>query len=272
MLTDIRAEITKQVHRPASWLLLAIAVVQSLTFAYVIPYAGYTGTTSGPVSRDLAAMLPEQFVGSAIAGLPVFVGALALIFGVLVAGSEYGWETWKTVLIQRPSRVGVYTAKLVTVAVGVLVFVVTLLVFSASASAVVAALANQPMAWPGVLEILRGIGAGWLVTMMWSSLGVLLGIALRGVALPIGLGLVWMLAVQNLLASIAAPLLDWVATLQKGLPGPNAGALVAALVGRTGAPGIDAIVGGTQATVVVAAYLLAFSVLGGWLLRRRDIN
>ncbi|MET0132259.1 MAG: ABC transporter permease [Kibdelosporangium sp.] len=272
MLPDIRAEVAKQVRRPASWLLLAIAVAQSLTFAYVIPYAGYTGTTSGPVSRDLAAMLPGQFVAGAIAGLPLFIGALALIFGVLVAGSEYGWETWKSVFVQRPSRLSVYAAKLVTVALGVLVFVLTLLVFSASASAVVAALADQPMHWPAVAAIVRGLGAGWLVTMMWGSLGVLLGIALRGVALPIGLGLVWMLAIQNLLSSIAAPLLEWVATMQKGLPGPNAGALVAALVGRTGAPGVEAIVAGGQATVVVAAYLLAFSVLGGLLLRRRDID
>jgi ABC-2 type transport system permease protein len=272
MLHDIRAELTKQISRPAIWLLLVIAVVQTLTFAYVIPYAGFTGTASGPVERGLAAMLPEQFVASAIGGLPLFVGALALIFGVLVAGSEYGWETWKTVLAQSPSRVRVYTAKLVTVAVGVFVFVVALMAFSAGASVIVAALQDQPMTWPGVTDIVTGLGAGWLVTMMWGALGVLLGILFRGVALPIGLGLVWMLAIQNLLASIAAPLLDWVDTMQKGMPGPNAGALVAALIGNNGPPGVDAIVGGGQATMVIAAYLLAFSVLGGWLLQRRDIN
>jgi ABC-2 type transport system permease protein len=270
--SNIRAEITKQVNRPAIWLLLVIAVVQTLTFAYVIPYAGFTGTASGPVSRGLAMMLPEQFVASAISGLPLFVGALALILGVLVAGSEYGWETWKTVLAQRPSRVRVYGAKLVTVALGVLIFVVALLVFCAGASVLVAALENQPMTWPGVDEIVTGLGAGWLVTMMWGAGGVVLGIAFRGVAMPIGLGLVWMLAIQNLLSSIAAPLLDWVNTLQKGLPGPNAGAVVAALTGNTGTPGVDAIVGGGQATMVIVAYLVAFSVLGGWLLRRRDVN
>ncbi|MBP2329801.1 hypothetical protein JOF56_010186 [Kibdelosporangium banguiense] len=272
MFSDLRAELTKQVSRPAIWLLLVIAVVQTLTFAYVIPYAGYTGTASGPVERGLAAMLPDQFVTSAIGGLPLFVGALALIFGVLTAGSEYGWETWKTVLAQRPSRVRVYTAKLATVAIGVFVFVVALLAFCAGASVIVAGLADQPTTWPGFTEIVTGLGAGWLVTMMWGALGLLLGIVFRGVALPIGLGLVWMLAIQNLLSAIAAPLLAWVNTLQKGLPGPNAGALVASLIGGSGPPGVDAIVGGGQATMVIAAYLLAFSLLGGWLLQRRDIN
>ncbi|MET0235285.1 MAG: ABC transporter permease [Kibdelosporangium sp.] len=272
MFSDLRAELAKQVNRPAIWLLLVIAVLQTLTFAYVIPYAGYTGTASGPVERGLAAMLPEQFVASAIGGLPLFAGALALIFGVLVAGSEYSWETWKTVLSQRPSRVRVYAAKLVTVAIGVVVFVLSLLAFCAGSSVIVAGLADQAVTWPDWGAIGTGFGAGWLVTMMWGALGMALGIVFRGVALPIGLGLVWMLAIQNLLASIAAPLLDWVNELQKGLPGPNAGAMVAALIGGPGPPGVDAIVGGGQATMVVAVYLLAFSVLGGWLLRRRDID
>jgi hypothetical protein len=264
---NLKAELIKQIHRPASWLLLAIAVVQSLTFAYIIPYAG----SGGPVSRGISSMLPGNFVSSAISGLPLFIGALALIFGVLVAGSEYGWETWKTVLAQRPSRLSVYGAKLVTVAIGVTVLVVSLMAFSAGASAVIAGLEGQPALWPGVSEILQGFGAGWLVSMMWGALGVLLAIALRSVALPIGLGLVWMLAIQNLLAAIAAPLLDWVAQLQKGLPGPNAGALVAALTGSNSAPGVDAIVGGGPAALVVVAYLLVFGAVGGWLLHRRDI-
>ena len=127
------------------------------------------------------------------------------------------------------------------------------------------------MDWPGAAEIFSAIGAAWLVTAMWGSLGVLLGIGLRGVALPIGLGLVWLLAVQNLLAAIAAPMVDWIADLQKVLPGPNAGALAAANGASTQTPGVEAIVGAGHATIVVAAYAVAFCVIGGWLLRRRDI-
>ena len=109
MLRDIRAELTKQARRPATWLLLAVAVVLTLTFGYAVPYAGLSGATSGPPGsgRGLAAMLPDAFVGSALGGLPIFVGALALIFGVLVAGSEYGYGIWKTVLVRYPSRVAV---------------------------------------------------------------------------------------------------------------------------------------------------------------------
>jgi hypothetical protein len=147
--------------------------------------------------------------------------------------------------------------------------VLALFAATAGASALVASLEGQALVWPPVTDILLGLGAGWLVATMWGALGVLLAIGLRSVALPIGLGLVWLLAVQNLLASIAAPLLDWVAQLQKALPGPNAGALAAAF--GANAPGVEQVVGSGQATAVLAGYLIVFGVLGGWLLHRRDI-
>jgi ABC-2 type transport system permease protein len=270
---NARAELARVVRRPANWLLLAVAVVLSVTFAYLIPYAGFAGGTQGPPGSDraLPTMLPGQFVGNAVGGMPVFVGALALIFGVLVVGSEYGWQTWKTVLAQGPSRVRLYGAKLAAVCAGALVLVLVLFAAAAAASAVVAGLEDQAMAWPSAAEVLTGIGGGWLVTMMWACLGVLLGVALRGVALPIGLGLVWLLAVQNLLAAIAAPLVDWIAQMQKGLPGPNAGSLAASLGAGSDTPGVAALVGSGQATLVVAAYLVGFALVGGWLLSRRDI-
>ncbi len=273
MLRNVRAEVLKQVRRPAHWLLLGVAVTLSLTFAYLVPYAGYAGGTSGPPNSDrgLAAMLPDQFVSNAIGGMPVFVGALSVIFGVLVAGSEYGWETWKAVFTQTHSRPTVYAAKVVTVAAGVLLLVVTLFATSAAASAVVASLESRPLSWPSAADVAVGVGSGWLITMMWASLGIFLAVSFRSVALPIGLGLVWLLAVQNLLTAIAAPLLNWVAALQKGLPGPNAGSLVASLGAPPDTPGVAALVGSTQAVVVVAAYLVVFTAVGGWLLYRRDI-
>src|SRR6266542_2378288 len=191
MWGNFSAEMIKLVKRPANWLLFAVAIVLGLLFTYVIPYAGYAAGTGGPTAdRGLAALVPAQLVGNSIAGLPVFLGAIMVILGVLAVGGEYGWETWKTVLTQGPSRLAVYAGKL---------------------------------------------------------------------------------AVQNLLALLAAPLLDWVAQGQKGLPGPNAGALAAALGSAPDTPGVDAVVGGGQSALVVAAYLAGFLALGAVVLRRRDI-
>jgi ABC-2 type transport system permease protein len=272
MPDDIRAETRKLVKRPAIWMLLGLSLALSLIFTYVIPYAGYAGGTETVRSdRGLAAMLPAQLVGNSIGGLPVFLGALMLILGVLAVGSEYAWGTWKTVLTQDPSRLRVYAAKVVVACLAALAGVLAVFAVGAGASALVAAAEHRPLDWPGAVDLFAGVGAGWLIASMWTVLGALLAIALRGVALPVGLGLVWLLAVQNLLALIAAPLIDWLADLQEALPGPNAGSLAAALGAGTDTPGVQALVGGGQAVAVVAAYLVVFAALGGAMLRRRDI-
>lgn len=273
MSRSFRAETVKLVRRPATWLLLAITLVLSLIFTYVFPYAGAAGGTDGPnTDRGLPALLPDQLVGNSLGGLPVFLGAILLILGVLTVGGEYGWGTWKTVLTQGPTRLEVYAGKLLALAAAALAVVLAVFAVGAVASVLIASAEAQPVTWPGAGDLLTGIAAGWLIATMWAMLGAVLAVALRAVALPVGLGLVWMLAVQNLLAAIAAPLVDWVATAQEGLPGPNAGSLAAALGAPGDTPGVAATVGGGQAAVVVAAYLVGFAAVGAVLLRRRDIG
>lgn len=272
MWGDFSAEVIKLVKRPANWLLLAVAMVLGLLFTYVVPYAGFKGaTTNATGGRGLAAMLPANLVGNSVAGLPVFMGAIMVIVGVLAVGGEYGWNTWKTVLTQGPSRLAVFAGKVGALAVAALSFVVAFFAVGVAASMVIASLEDQSLALPSAGDLLVGVGAGWLMAGCWTAFGVLLAVLLRGVALAVGLGLVWLLAVQNLITLLAAPLLPWVAQAQKGLPGPNAGALAAALGSATDTPGVEAIVGGAQAALVLAVYLVGFLAVGGALLRRRDI-
>src|SRR3954469_11549887 len=154
MRDDIRAETLKLVRRPAIWALLATALTLSLTFTYLIPYAGYAGGTGGPrADRGLAALLPDRLVGNSIGGLPVFLGALMLILGVLAAGGEYAWGTWKTVLTQDPARLRVYAAKLVTLCLAALAGVVAVFAAGAPASLLIALAEDRPVDWPGVADL-----------------------------------------------------------------------------------------------------------------------
>lgn len=271
MLSDLRAQSIVQLRRPAHRVLLAAAAALTTTFGYLIPYAGYRGG-SAPVGKTLDTMLPGAFAGTAVGGLPVFTGALALIFGVLVAGGDYAWETWKTLLVQQPSRAAVFAAKAGTIAVGTLILVLTLFAVSVSASLVIAGAENASTALPPLRDVLADAGAGWLIAFMWAMSGVLLAVALRSVALPVGIGLVWMLAVQNLITSLAAPALDWVDVLQEWLPGPAAGSLVATLGGGQGTPGVAELASGTQSVVVLVAYLALFMIAAAALLNRRDLT
>lgn len=272
MVGSFRAELIKLNKRPATWLLLGIALTLGALFAYVIPYLGATaGTTGATADRGMAAILPANIVGNTLGGYPVFLGALLVVLGVLFVGGEYGWGSWKTVLTQGPSRSTVLAGKFGVLALAALGFVLAIFLMGTVASVIIAAAEDASMTFPSAFDIVRGIGAGWLIATMWTMFGAVLGILLRGVALAVGLGLVWMLAVQNLISQLAAPLLPWVDTAQQGLPGPGAGSLVASLGAPTGTPGVQALMGGGPATLVVAAYLVGFVALGAVVLRRRDI-
>src|SRR4051812_36759022 len=175
---DVRVEAIVQVRRPARWLLVLTAVALTIVFGYLIPYAGAdTGRAPG---QRLAGMLPSDSAAAAVGGLPLFVGSLALIFGVLVIGSDYAWETWKTVLVQQPSRMSVLAGKVAVLAAGTLVLVLTLLAACAAASYLIAALEGAPARPPSLHDLTLDAGAGWLIAFTWSLFGGALSVLLRG--------------------------------------------------------------------------------------------
>src|SRR6266536_337435 len=251
MSGSYRAELLKLVRWPAMWILAAVLLVLSQVFGYLIPYVGYR---SGGGSGFAAGQTPAQ----------------------LVAASEYGWGTLKTILTQRPRRRVLLAGKLLSVATAILVLVVAVFAMDSLWSWLIAATEGRPADWPSLLELGRGIGAGWLILGMWSLVGALLGILFRSTSLAVGLGLVWALAVENLIRGFAG-LLGFLDAFQRGLPGVNAGSLVASLGAATldqpgGTPGVTAVVSGPQALLVLSAYVVVLTVAAGVTLHRQDVQ
>jgi ABC-type transport system involved in multi-copper enzyme maturation permease subunit len=269
----VGAELLLLGKRPATWILLGVWTALALTFAYVVPYVQYTNDPE----RGPAALLPESLVGTLLAGFPFFGGVLALMLGVLAVGSEYGWGTLKTLLTQGPGRLQVLAAKLVALALTLLLFVLVAFGLGAAASWAIAANEGAQVAWPSASLLLRGVAGGWLVFAVWGALGVLLAVATRGTALATGLGILYAFVVEGLLSALAGEvgLLDGLVEL---FVRANGYSLVAVLgvsaedVSDRG-PGSFAgpFVAGGQALLVLTVYLAAFVLAAGWLLRRRDV-
>lgn len=272
------AELAKAAKRPALWVLLAVAIVLSQVFNYLIPYlafrSGDTPPVGGTASDLLPAMLPDHAVGSTISGFPVFAGALALVFGALITGSEFGWDTVKTQLIQRPGRIAVLAGQWLAMVVGVLVGVAAMLAFSAVSSTVIAAIEGASLAWGSAGDVTRGVAAGALILLMWAGLGAALGVVLRGVAMPIGLGVVWVLGVENLVAVMASTAFTALQPVRDVLPGVNAGSLVASVAGAAteGTPGVTDSVDGIRAVTTVCCYLAVAVIAAMVAMRRRDVT
>jgi ABC-2 type transport system permease protein len=191
-----------------------------------------------------------------------------------VAGNGYGWGTWKTAFTQGPSRRSVVLGSVTALTALVVVTVLATLALCFGLSLLVAGVESQSVVWPTIGELGKSLGAGFLVMEMFALTGYLLGTLARGPALSVGLGLVWVLVVENLLRGVGQ-LLGPVATFTKLLPGTGAGSLVGSIVGTGGAdptPGVLDALTGSQALVSMVAYLLLAPLLAGWLATRRDVT
>jgi ABC-type transport system involved in multi-copper enzyme maturation permease subunit len=283
MTGSFTAELLKLRKRPATWVLLGVVLALTQLFGYLLPYSSWLTSDQNFRTQGLdpqavlAGTLPGELVPTSLGGFPVFAGALALILGALAAGSEYGWGTMQTAFTQRPGRLAVYGGKLLALAASTLAIVGTTFALNATVAGVIATVESRPLAYPPLAELARGVGSGWLILGMWCGLGALLGFAFRGVALPIGLGVVWVLGVENLVSAVADSLLTSLRPLRDVLPGVNAGSLVWSLAPGGGSsgqapPGVVDAVGGGRATLALVLYVAAFAAAGALLVRRRDVT
>jgi ABC-type transport system involved in multi-copper enzyme maturation permease subunit len=107
MTRMITAELLVLRKRAATWILLGLWTLLSVFFAYVIPYALDPEDSVGGLNE----LLPQSLAATLIAGFPFFGGVFALMLGVFAIGSEYGWDTLKTLFTQGPGRLRVLAAK-----------------------------------------------------------------------------------------------------------------------------------------------------------------
>jgi ABC-2 type transport system permease protein len=272
MLRSWTAELLKLRKRPAVWAVAGIWLVLMTMFTEIIPYVRYRSANARVAPNLLHDLLPAQLPGHAISGYPIWGGALILVLGGLALGSEYGWGTLKTTLIQGPGRLRVYATQLAALVTVVALLALVAFALCAAASVAIASAEGGSTAAPAAVDVLRALGAGGMVLTMWCMLGACLAIVFRNLALPIGLGMAWGLVVENLVGATAS-FISALGTVQKGLPGANAASLVSALGGgEPGGTGVSAVVGGGQGALVVGIYLVVFVVAGGVLLRRRDVQ
>jgi ABC-type transport system involved in multi-copper enzyme maturation permease subunit len=278
MIGAITAELLVIRKRSSTWVLVGLFVTLAVLFGYLFPYFIEADSGAPRAGQPLDDLLPGRLVGTTLGGFPFFGGAIVLILGVLTLGSDYGWGTLKTLFTQRPSRLQILGAKLA--AVGVVLWAFVLADFAAAfvCSGLIAMRENAPADWPSVWLLVRALAAAWFILAVWATLGVLLGVLMRGTALGIGIGILYGLAIEGLFSAFFNRS-DLLRPLIEAFLRANAYSLVAPLgvsaeATRDNGPGSFSgpYVGGEQAALVLGVYLVAFVGLSAWILRRRDVT
>ena len=273
MTRNVTAELLVLRKRAATWILLGIWTFLGIFFAYIIPYALDPEDSPGGIAR----FLPESFVGNLLAGFPFFGGVFALMLGVFALGSEYGWDTLKTLFTQRPGRLRVLAAKLTALGIVLIPFVLALFTAGALASYVIAQIEDAPAHWPSAWLLARAIAGGWLILAVWAALGVLLGVLTRGTSLAIGVGILYALVIEGLLSAFAdsVSVLEPLTNVFLRANGYSLAAALGASVETIGSSGPGSFSGpfvdSAQALAVLVALMAGFAALAGFLLRRRDV-
>ncbi len=274
---SIAAQLLILRKRTSTWILMGVWVLLGIMFSHLLPYLTYRGGADGPGQTSLSALLPESLAENLLAGFPFFGGVFALMLGVLAVGSDYGWDTLKTLLTQRAGRVRVLFAKLAALAVGLVPFVLVLFIIGAAASYFIAGAEDAAVDWPAAGELVRAFAAGWFVLAVWAAFGVLLAVLSRGTALAIGLGILYTFVIEGILSALAGEV-SWLDSLVEYSLRANAYSLAVALGVPTEAladngPGgfFGPLVDGGQAILVLSAYMAGFLVVSTIVIRRRDV-
>jgi ABC-2 type transport system permease protein len=272
MIASIKAEWRKNRFRPA-FLVSAGLIAGIVVLFYSAEW--YQVTHPGGL-RDAVSILtlyPDQFVNNVMgAGFPLGA-AMALVLGALISGSEYSWGTLKTVFTQRPGRLATLTGRVVVFQAWMAIMTLIIFAVGAGYSAVIASFEGHAVVWPAAIDIVKGMGAIWLVLAVNGSLGMALGALFRQSAAALGVGLIYVTVLQIILVrfitSFNGGTYKWITNW---FDGQNATALLNSFTSPAFGHATPPAVGAEQALLTLSAYLIFFIVASAALLRQRDVT
>jgi ABC-type transport system involved in multi-copper enzyme maturation permease subunit len=273
MIATIKAEWRKNRLRPA-FLVSTGLLAALIVLAYLANW--YGATHPGATPRDAVSILtlyPENFVGLVMgAGFPIGA-AIAIVVGALYAGSEYSWGTFKTLLTQHHGRLTTWIGRVVVFELWMAIMTVVLFAAAAATSVVVALFQGHAIAWPALFDIARGLATIFLIFSVNGALGMALGTLFKHSAAALGVGLVYVLALQIIVVrfidSFNGGAYKWIGDL---FDGQNASALMQTFRSAVFGPSVASSISAERAVLVLLAYFAVFLVVAAGLIRQRDVT
>jgi len=282
IIAAVRAEWFKLVRRRALWVTIGLMLVLAVGIEYLLVYVVATHPPARAAGAGVAlaaaknALYPASVIKKSVANVSSLIGIFALIVGVLAQGSEYSWGTVKTAWVQLPGRISIVVGQLTSLAILSLVMALALIAVDSLASFLIGTLDSQSSTWPSALDFLKGIGAAWLILYFLAVLGFGLATLFKQSAMAIGLGLAYVLVIENLVFSLLGNLGDPWNQIQQWFPISNAGYLqdsfgkvnsAVTVTIKSAAPA-----SATHAVIVLGLWVIGIAVVSAGVVRVRDVN
>lgn len=263
MIPAVRSELRK-FFTTRLWWGMAIAVfVSGGAFAALFGFVVENGTGGGPGGGDLVG--DDTQIANTIYTAGISIGYLLLLtIGILTIGAEFRHKTITATFLSTPNRVQAIGAKVVAlVAIGVFYGLVSL-VGSTIVGAVTLRVIDRP-AFPSS-EVYRTLALSLLVLGLWALIGLGLGVLIPNqvAALFIGVAVAWI--VEPLLGLL---LRVWEFSRENIAPYLPTSATNAVL--NTATQGDEVRLEWWAGALTLGGYAVVLSVVGIWLLTRKDI-
>jgi ABC-2 type transport system permease protein len=281
-IAALRGEWFKLVRRPAIWITAGLLVALVVVVGYLITYLVATHPPQGAhlAGADIGALraglYPDALVRKSLDNASTLDGVFALIVGVLAQGSEYAWQTVKTANTQLPGRVAILIGRMLAVSALMLLLVLSIFALDGLVAFLLALADGTSAAPPSASEILKGIGADWLIFEVMAMLGFGLATLFRQSAMAIGLGLAYSLLVENLLFGLLGSLGTAFKQIHDLLPIASANHLQQSFGQVSSVVGFSVVSSGEidveRAVVVLLTWIAVLAVVSAALTRFRDIT
>lgn len=154
----------------------------------------------------------------------------------------------------------------------VFLFVIAAFLVAALSSVAIALLSGTSLPPPGAAELLKGLGAGTLILVLWASFGFALATLFGGAALAVGFGLIYAFTIEPVSSNLSA-LNGSLRAIAELLPGANTSTLSLALVEASGNPALEEnLRDPARSAMVVLIYATVFVLTTALVFRQRDVT
>lgn len=283
MFASWRAELLVLRKSRVAWVLVALPPLSVLITTYGFGFLYYDLLTPaqyeqfGTPSQMLSLLLPDQFLIETVDAL--WQTAPFILLGAVIAGSDWGRGTVKTALLQGPSRTRTFAGQVLGVMTASAVSVLACFALAGIASPAIelavghaAVFASTPGPSPATAG--EAIGAGLLIGLAYTTLGIALGTLCRSAAAGVAAALVWYVLVEQLLYDLSTDTGGWFARVYDAFPGASKTTLTA-MFGSPGGGADSATyqpVSPSAAAAILVGYTLLWLAVALALMRRRDVT
>jgi ABC-type transport system involved in multi-copper enzyme maturation permease subunit len=153
------------------------------------------------------------------------------------------------------------------------IMTVVIFIVGAAYSIVIASVQGHTIAWPAAIDIVKGMGAIWLVLAVNGSLGMVLGALFRQSAAALGVGLIYVTVFQLIVVRFITSFSGGAyKSYANWFDGQNASALLQSFTSPAFGPSTPPAIGAEQAVLALVAYMAVFLIASAALLRQRDVT